>query len=178
MASDKIQVWDASALHAAATADRLDVLGDMACCAALGSPRNVTTAAVVEELQQYGLTIVGQDWLTVEHVDGLDEILAVAKWVGIVGATSLHNRGEATVCAWAEVHGGIAIIDDRGARCAARTNGLAAHGSLWLIANAVREGWITEAAATGFTDTLLDGGARYPFKRGGFLCWTRQQRLL
>lgn len=178
MASGSIRVWDASALHAAATADRLDVLGDIACCAALGSPRNVTTATVADELQRNGLSIAGQGWLAVEHVDGLDEITAVVKWAGIVGSTSQHNRGEATVCAWAEVHQAIAVMDDRDARRAAQTNGLTTHGSLWLICEAVRVGQIAEAAAIGFTDTLLNAGARYPFQRGAFSTWARQQRLL
>jgi predicted nucleic acid-binding protein len=176
--SGSTQIWDASALHAAAVADRLDVLGDMACCAALGSPRNVTTAAVVDELRRNGLRVAEQSWLAVEHVDGLDEITAVVKWAALVGSTSQHNRGEATVCAWADVHHAIAIMDDRGARRAAQANGLIAHGSLWLISSAVRVGQITETAASGFTNTLLNAGARYPFQHDGFPFWARQQRLL
>ena len=176
--SPGIQIWDASALHAAAVADRLDVLGDLACCPALGPPKNVTTAAVVEELRRNRLIVSTQAWLTEEHVDGLNEIVALAKWVNLVGATSEHNRGEATVCAWAEVHEATAIIDDDNARCTARANGLNAHGSLWLVAQSISAGQITEATAISFTDTLLDAGARYPFQRGQFADWARQKRLI
>jgi hypothetical protein len=61
-------VCDASALSPAAAADRVDVIADLA------KPfRNVTTAAVLQELAHAGLdgTALAAGWLEVVHVDGL-----------------------------------------------------------------------------------------------------------
>jgi hypothetical protein len=38
------------------------------------------------------------------------------------------------VLAWAEVNGGIAVIDERAGTQAAQARGVAVHGTLWLIA--------------------------------------------
>lgn len=105
-----ILAWDSSALHHAALADRLDVLGSI-----VRPWRNVTTAAVREELAGNGLTIDSEQWLETVHVDGLNELVSLAKWVQAFSCQK-HNRGEATVLAWAETHGAVAIIDDRDAR--------------------------------------------------------------
>jgi predicted nucleic acid-binding protein len=156
-------VWDASAIHHPAKTDRLDVIGDIC-----RKWRNVTTAAVVEELQLHGLSIDGHDWLEVTHVDGLDEVVALGRWVGIVSAEQ-HNRGEATVLAWAEIHDAIAIIDDGDASRVAREHGITVHGSLWVLAEAVRHGYLVEAAASGLVDALIHEGARFPFQPGRFL---------
>ena len=58
----QILVWDASALHHAIMADRLDVLGDLASGLPTGRWRNVTTATVLSELDRNGLTADGS-WL-------------------------------------------------------------------------------------------------------------------
>lgn len=128
--------WDASALHHAARADRLDVFGDLT-----KSYDNVTTAAVVEELARYGLAeaVERSEWLRVVHVDGLDELPALVGWVSRLSAGQ-HHRGEATVCAWADVHGAVAVIDDDNARRTARRAALDVHGSLWVFAAGVRAG--------------------------------------
>jgi len=171
-------VWDTSPLYHAALADRLDVLGDVASGPPQQPWRNVTTAAVDEELGQ----LLGQrpqlPWLEVVHVDGLDEIIALARWVGIVSA-SVHNRGEATVLAWADTHGAVAIIDDRDARRAGARNGLTVHGTLWICARAVNEGRLLPGAADGLIRALADTGARFPVRaRHGFTVWARAEGLL
>ncbi|WP_219471719.1 hypothetical protein [Nonomuraea rhizosphaerae] len=165
-------VWDASALHHAAAADRLDVLGTI-----VSSWRNVTTAAVLEELTGNGLSVVGQNWLEIVHVDGLTELVLLAQWVSVFSCAD-HNRGEATVLAWAEAHGATAITDDRDARIAARNEGLDVHGTLWIIAEGIRAGTLDRSCASGFVDTLIVTGARYPFGSGQFLTWAEKQGLL
>lgn len=102
-------VWDTSPILHAGRIDRLDVLGDIAS----GWGRNVTTAAVAEELERENVTV--PEWLGVVHVDGLDEIIALGEWLQRVSA-GRRDRGEATVFAWAEVHDAIAIVDDKDAR--------------------------------------------------------------
>lgn len=166
--------WDASALHHAARADRLDVLGDVA-----KAYDNVTTAAVIEELARYGLAeaVERSAWLEIVHVDGLEELPALVRWIGRLSSDE-HDRGEATVCAWAEVHGATAVLDDADAKAAARRGGLDVHGSLWVLAAGVRAGALGELAADGFADALVREGARYPFAARGFSSWARACDLL
>lgn len=160
-------VWDASSLHHAARADRFDVLGDLA-----KAYRNVTTAAVLEELDRYGLAdaVDRSRWLEIVHVDGLTELRALIGWVDRLSAGE-HHRGEATVCAWADVHGARAVIDDGDARTAARRGGLEVHGSLWVFANGVRAGTLSELTADGLIATLVREGPRYPPMPQGFAAW-------
>lgn len=169
-----VLVWDASGLHHAIRADRLDVLGDVA-----KAFDNVTTAAVIEELAQYGLgeAVARSTWLGVVHVDGLAELPALVRWTGLLSGGQ-HDRGEATVCAWAEVHLATAILDDAEAKAAARGAGLDVHGSLWVLATGVRTGALTEPAADGFADALMQAGTRYPFALRGFSAWVRGCGLL
>ncbi|SDT72257.1 hypothetical protein [Jiangella sp. DSM 45060] len=163
-------VWDTSPILHAGRIDRLDVLGDIA-----SGWKNVTTAAVIEELETEGVALPG--WLDVVHVDGLAELVALGSWLQRVSAGA-RNRGEATVLAWAEVHGAIPIIDDRNARAAAQRGGLDAHGLLWVVAAAVKSDRITRPAASGFVDAMLASGARYPFEPGGFVDWATEHSLL
>lgn len=169
-------VWDASALHHAAKADRLDVLGDIASQIVHAPSPNVTTAAVVEELSRNDLSLIGQEWLEIVHVDGLDELVALSTWVGRV-SSERHDRGEATVLAWAETHHGIAIIDDADARAVARRHKRQVHGSLWVISEGLRAGHVNGATASCFADVLIQAGARYPFTQGQFLNWAKKNGL-
>src|SRR4051812_41267210 len=125
---DPMLVWDASALHPAAVIDRLDVLLDLATRGARRPCRHVTTAAVHEELSTHNLVLPPR--LEIVHVDGLQEVVALSEWVDKMSARR-HNRGEATVCAWAQVHGATAVLDDLAARRVSQKGGLHFHGSLW-----------------------------------------------
>jgi predicted nucleic acid-binding protein len=115
--------------------------------------------------------------MDVVHVDHLDELVALAAWVQRL-SSSEHDRGESTVCAWAEVHGTLAVIDDRAARIAAQRAGLDVHGTVWVIAQAVNHGRQTPSGATALLDTLILDGARYPFRAGGFATWAKDKGLL
>ncbi|KAB1144461.1 hypothetical protein F7R91_21845 [Streptomyces luteolifulvus] len=155
----------------------MDTLADLA-AEYRGLPRrNVTTAAVIEELRHYDLDVSGLGWLEVQHVDGLAELTALVRWMERVSGQK-SNHGEATVLAWADVHGAVAVIDDLDARKAARAGGLTVWGVLRVIAEGVRGGRATEYVASGLVDALLASGARYPFAQGGFLEWARKNGLL
>lgn len=169
-----VLVWDASALHHPARAERLDVLGDIA-----KWHDNVTTAAVVEELDRYGFSdqVERCRWLRVVHVDGLAELTSLVRWTAVL-SSDLHDRGEATVCAWAEVHGGVAILDDADAKAVAGTARLPVHGSLWVVAEAVRAGDLVDVAADGFVRMLVREGARFPSMPDGFCAWARVQGMI
>jgi hypothetical protein len=93
------------------------------------------------------------------------------QWMDRVGATGERNRGEATVRAWEEAHGGVAILDNGDAGLVAQRNGLEVHGTLWLLAGAARERRWPEPAIAGLVDTLIANGARYPASGANFSRW-------
>ncbi|MEU8564333.1 hypothetical protein AB0C45_22995 [Streptomyces cyaneofuscatus] len=132
---------------------------------------------MVDELGTYGLSLASADWLEIVHVDHLNELTALVKWMDLVSG-SKSNQGEATVLAWAEVNGAIAVIDDGDARRIAGRNSLPVWGSLRVIATAVSEGHATEYVAGALVDALIDTGARYPCARGQFTSWARKNGLL
>jgi predicted nucleic acid-binding protein len=170
-------IWDASALHHAIKAGKVDVLADMAGCQGGAPRRNLTTAAVLDEIAHHRLPVAGLDWLETVHVDGLDELAALVDWMSRVSGQK-SNQGEATVLAWAEVHDAVAVIDDRDAVRVGRAGGLAVCGSLSVIAEAVRDGRTTAYVATTFVDALMSTGMRYPCSTGGFVAWAKQNGLL
>ncbi|MCP3800369.1 hypothetical protein NLX83_13980 [Allokutzneria sp. A3M-2-11 16] len=169
-------VWDASALHHAADADRLDVLGDLARGPSEGPWRNLTTAAVVAEMRRNNL-VVRQDWLEVVHVDEPDELRSVLTWARRLGAGD-RDLGETTVCAWADVHGGATVIDDKHARQTAKAFGLTVHGRLWVIAEGIKAGRSTSCSANALVNRLIGSGARFPFRENGFEEWAAKAGLL
>ena len=162
--------WEASAMVHAGRTDRLDVLLHLADSLAPVT-RHVTTAAVSQELQKCDLLV--PEAMDVEHVDGLAEIKSLVTWAHLL-SSSLHDRGEATICAWAEVHRATAIIDDGAARRAAAREGLDVHGTAWVIAQAVNAGAEKPRGACALLQTLIADGARYPFHTGDeFLDWAK-----
>ncbi len=171
-------VWDASALHHAARADRLDVLHDLARGELLLPWRHVTTAAVIDELSAHGFDSTTFSWLQTVHVDGVDDLRCLMTWMQRVGATDRWHRGEATALAWADRHDAITVIDDLSARRVAQQHGLEAHGTLWVMAKGVEHGRATVESASSLADTLIKHGARYPFEVGGFRHWASCQCLL
>ncbi|MGK5533714.1 hypothetical protein [Streptomyces sp. URMC 129] len=162
-------VWD--------TSGKIDILGDIAGHWGGSSRRNVTTQAVISEISHFRLPLAGAEWLEIVHVDDLPEIEALVDWMGRVsGAKS--NHGEATVLAWAQVHGATAVVDDADARRIGRRAGLDVRGSLRIIADAVRDGRTTSYVASTLVDAMIDTGARYPCLRGQFVTWAKHNGLL
>ncbi len=152
-------VWDASALHHFARAERVDVLAHLA------EPyRNVTTRVVMRELANYDLdgAVLAPGWLSVVPLDDLPELTAYVDWASRLAVRGSHDAGEATVLAWAEVHGAVALLDDHHARQQARRTGIHVHGTLWLVAQAVARGSESDASVAGLLRTVSDAGARYP----------------
>lgn len=172
-----VLIWDTSPLHHAIRAGKVEILGDVAQNSQGGTRRNITTQAVMSELGHYALPLEGTNWLEVVHVDDLPEIEALVKWMDLVAGQN-SNHGEATVFAWAEVHGATAVVDDGDARRIGRKEGLPVIGSLRVVADSIADGHTTEYVASGLVDAMIDTGARYPFQRGGFIGWAKQQGLL
>ncbi|GAA2942891.1 MULTISPECIES: hypothetical protein [Streptomyces] len=170
-------VWDTSPLLHAIKAGKIEILGDIARNHQGRTRRNVTTQAVVSEISHFRLPLAGTEWLEIVHVDDLTELEALVDWMNRVsGAKS--NHGEATVLAWAEVHGATAVVDDADARRIGRGAGLDVRGSLRIVAESVGEGRTTPYVATGVVDAMIDTGARSPFPRGQFISWAKENGLL
>lgn len=171
-------VFDATCLNHFARADRLDVLGGLLigrlCC---------TTAVVREELR-LGATrypqlaqALDQEWLSFVPLDSPEELTCFVAWVERIGSAT-RDRGEASVFAVAELRGAIAITDDRDAVQVARAHGLKAHGTLWLLCDAIRAGKLTEFAAATLIDALVSTEMRLPCIGSNFGNWARDKRLL
>lgn len=82
------------------------------------------------------------------------------------------------MCAWAELNHATVVIDDGDARKTAAQHGLSVHGSLWVVAQAVRCGRIRLAAANGLVNELIASGARYPCPANGFETWAKRTGLV
>ncbi|MFD1518362.1 hypothetical protein [Pseudonocardia yunnanensis] len=168
-------VWDTSALLHAARASRLDVLGDFVKGTSEHPWNHYIPATVAEELAQLGAA--PPDWASVVHVDGLSEIVAFGEWSQRLVAGP-HHRGEAAVAAWAQSHAATAVIDDNDARLVAQQHGLDAHGSIWVLCQAISCAVICVYTATSYCDAVISHGARMPFEVGGFEAWVRRQGLI
>lgn len=176
-AAGQVLVWDTSPLLHAIKAGKTDVLHDFARAGSGGPRRNVTTGTVLHEIRHQSLEAGGLDWLDVVQLDDLDELNRLVVWMERVSGQK-SNQGEATVLAWADVHGATAVVDDGDARRIGRRHGLRVCGSLRVIAEAVAEGRATEYVATTFVDALIGTGMRYPCQPGAFILWAKQNGLL
>ena len=173
-------VLDATCLIHFCRADRLDVLRDC-----LGSDSCWSTTVVQDELDEgasAGHRVPGGnelDWLRFHALGDLEELLAYGSWVRRMGSRR-RNRGEASVCAAAQLLGGgaIAIIDDKNAKAVACANGVEARGTLWLLARACRVGKLTTTGASSIVGELHATGMRLPCTGPGFESWAREAKLL
>lgn len=157
-----ILVWDASALHHAAAADRVDVLAQLA-----SAYNNLTTSVVLDELGRYGLrdAATAGGWLGVHELKDIAALTALAAWSQRLGA-GIHHAGEATVATACQQLGAIALLDDHPATTVIRAHGIESHGTVWLAAQAVNTGREASRALDGFFTELLRHGARFPFPSG------------
>ena len=163
--------WDGPALRHAIAVGRVQDLLDFADQTGECDGRHVTTAAVVRQLSLLDLAVPGR--LEVVSLDDPREVEALARWLDRTSSGAV-GRVQATVCAWAEVHGAAAVLDDRGTRRVAAPGGLTAFGTLRVVARAVASGQVSGDAASGLVDRLIADGARYPHGPGGFLPWARE----
>ncbi|GAA4565648.1 hypothetical protein GCM10023176_14240 [Micromonospora coerulea] len=171
-------VFDTTVLNHFALADRLDVLASMV----IGRPC-ATTPVVLDELrsgvQQHPAlsSALELDWMQVIALDQPAELQCFAVWVRRIGAGA-RDMGEATVFAAADIHGGIAITDDRDATRVGRAHGLSVHGTIWLLAGGCGAGKLTEIDAGAIIDALRQTGHRLPCTGTEFPAFARRYGLL
>jgi len=146
--------------------------------------RCVAPAEVIKELlsgisQHPALAAaVNLPWIEIVELVEIEEIVAFARYKAELGGGVARNNGEAAVLAWASVHGGTTIIDERAGTRAARRDNIAVHGTLWLITNAFRYGKLTKPAAMRMVDQLAATDMALPTDGAGFIAWAHEEGLL
>jgi predicted nucleic acid-binding protein len=172
-------VFDATALIHFSRARRLREL--RACST---EERAILLANVARELQQGGPLRTGLDpaaeaWLVPAELTEMTELAAFASYKAELGGGIERNNGEAAVLAWISINGGTAIIDETVARNIGREDGLAVHGSLWLLSRSYNEGTLDRATVEGVVSDLIASGMRLPCKKGtDFIAWAQTVGLM
>lgn len=167
-------VFDTGPLSCFARAGRLDMLREI-----VSEAHCVATTVVIREIAN-GVAfhpslqvVLDAEWLHGMALETRGEIDLLADY------SRTLDRGEAATLAWAEVHDSIAIVDERTGVNIAKQRGVAIHGTLWLIAQALNAGIANERQAIDTVDKMLAAGARFPFDRGaGFIAWARRESLI
>lgn len=122
--------------------------------------------------------VLTAEWLEPVELSDVRELSAFARYKTQLGGGSKENTGEAAVLAWARVHGGVAIIDERAGSRMAQQDGIVTYGSLWLVVQGVRQGVMQRPAAEQLVDELRATDMRLPTDGGGLFAWAYEQGLL
>ena len=117
-------------------------------------------------------------WINIVELTEVSEIVAFAQYKAELGGGIERNNGEAAVLAWASVHGGTVLIDERAGTRAARRDNIQVHGTFWLVTNAIRSSKLSEADAINIIDQLAATDMALPTDGAGFLAWAHTEGLL
>lgn len=174
-----ILVFDNTPLSHFARAGALPVLENIT-----AAFQRIAPAEVIQELIR-GVSVhpalaaaVSLPWMNIVNLTETSEIVAFARYKAELGGGIERNNGEAAVLAWASVHGGTVIIDERAGTRAARRDNIEVHGTLWFVTNAIRSGKLSEPEAITIIDQLAATDMALPTDGAGFLTWARQEGLL
>jgi hypothetical protein len=96
------------------------------------------------------------------ELEELGELVAFATYKAELGGGAERSNGEASVLAWANAHGGIAVIDESAATSIGDATGITVHGSLWLVIRGFKSRVLDRATAEGIVDDLISTGMRLP----------------
>jgi predicted nucleic acid-binding protein len=174
-----ILVFDNTVPSHFARAGRLEVLRDLTAAYDCVTPSQVVSELLDGVVKYPALAkAVALEWVeTVELVE-LDEVIAFARYKAELGGGDATNNGEAAVLGWVSVHGGVGIVDEQAATELADRDNLQVHGTLWLIANAVRSGELERVDAERMVDDLASSDMRLPVDGSGFFAWAYTEGLL
>jgi predicted nucleic acid-binding protein len=174
-----VLVFDNTPLSHFARAGALPVLENIT-----AAFQRIAPAEVIQELIR-GVSIhpalaaaVSLPWINIVELTEVSEIVAFAQYKAELGGGVEHNNGEAAVLAWASVHGGTVIIDERAGTRAARRDNIPVHGTLWFVTNAIRSGKLSEAEAITIIDQLAATDMALPTDGAGFIAWAHTEGLL
>ena len=159
--------------------------GRMSTLEAIVSPYRCVTPVEVRNEVHAGIAkmpdladVLTARWLEAVELTDIHELAAFARYKSQLGGGPKENTGEAAVLAWAAVHGGVAIIDERAANRIAQRDDIAAHGSLWLVVKGFRQGKIGRSAAETLVDELRATDMRIPIDGRRLFVWAYEQGLL
>lgn len=144
----------------------------------------ILLASVARELEQggphqKGLVPATEEWLKPADLTEMAELAAFASYKAELGGKAERNNGEAAVLAWISVNGGTAIIDEAVARNVGQEDGLAVHGSLWLLSRSFNEAILDRATVEGVVSDLIASGMRLPCTKGtDFIPWAQSVSLI
>jgi predicted nucleic acid-binding protein len=110
-------------------------------------------------------------------VDTLEELRLFANYARRLGSGA-RDIGEAATLAWAEAHGGTAIVDERAGTRHGRERNVDVHGTLWLIAEGVRDGSLDASRCEALVDALQAAEAWFPCSGSDFMEWAQTEGLL
>lgn len=174
-----ILIFDNTPLSHFARASALPVLENIT-----ASFHRIAPAQVIQEIIR-GVSVhpalaaaVSLPWINIVDLTETSEIVAFARYKAELGGGVDRNNGEAAVLAWASVHGGTVIIDERAGTRAARRDNIEVHGTLWFVTNALRSGKLAEAEAINIIDQLAATDMALPTDGAGFLAWAHNEGLL
>lgn len=171
-------VFDTTCLSHFARIDRIDLLGDLLKKDKCHLPSTVREEILIGVPDHPHLRqVLELEWLVPYPFDTLDRLLLLDKWAGRVVAND-RNWGEAGVLAAAEDLAATALIDDRSATRTGLAYNIDVHGTLWLLAEACKDGRLTEALAMTLVDDLGREGMRLPATGAQFPRWARSNGLL
>jgi predicted nucleic acid-binding protein len=72
----------------------------------------------------------------------------------------------------------VAIIDERAGTRIAQRDGIAVHGTLWLVANGLRSQRLARPDAERIVDELIATDMVLPVDSAGFVAWAYEEGLL
>jgi predicted nucleic acid-binding protein len=172
-------IFDTSVLSCFARAAHLDVLE-----AATRGHERLVPRAVRDEIKLGTVdhprlaAVLELEWLKEVPVDSLGELAAFVRYARHLSAGE-RNIGEASVLAWAEVHGATAVLDDQDAVQCAKASGVKVACSLSIVSTGLKENRIDMGRAQSIVDDLIElGGARFPCDGAGFAAWARENGIL
>lgn len=171
--------FDSSVLSPFARAKRLDVLEQLT-----SGHQRVVTRAVLDELAR-GVAMYpalrdvrALSWLETVAADSLEQLIAFSDYIRVLGSNG-RNVGEASILAWAQVTGGIAVVDDNPAVNAGKAKGVEIRRSLGLLCDGLHRKSLQIERARVLVDELASlGGARFPCDGAGFEAWAETNGLL
>lgn len=123
-------------------------------------------------------SVLSASWLEPVEVSGGRGLMAFARYKEELGGGPEENNGEAAVLAWASVHGGAAVIDERAGTRLAQRDDIEVHGSLWLVVQGVRSGVLNRSDAEQLVNDLRETDMRLPVDGGALFAWAYQEGLL
>lgn len=174
MGASQTLVLDTGPLSAFAQAGWLGALRGMA----ERAPYRLEVTAQVREELRAGLPghlanqlVLDVDWIVVVDEEIERELFEeyAARLV-----SGRRNIGECSVLARAKACGSIAVVDDAAARRLADKEKVEHRGTLALLVETIRAGYLTLEAASDVADHLIAVKYRLPFQPGEFVVWARQ----